>query len=382
LTIAIARTYLPGHRVVPAVATLSVTVAVGAGLGFPLTGVISELVNYHAAFWFVAAMSLGATIAVWRAVPPGARGRQEPLDVPGAVLLGGGLLALLLAVGHGASWGWRSPAVLALCAGAATLLCAWVHVELRTARPLVELHLVANRAVLSANSAAFLMGAAMFGASSLINRLSQTPTSTGYGFGASVVVAGGLLLPLSAGSVVASRAARAVAARLGMRVVLPFGAFVVALTEVALAVEHNHLWKLALAMGWLGVGVGCTFAAMPALIVASVPTGETGSAASLNQVLRVIGGSIGSAASAAILAAHTPKNMTFPTSESFSVAFALAGATSLAAGLLAIVLMPSRRGAARRAPASLRVLMAEEAISAGAGPIIAPGEPGAQQQTN
>ena len=38
-----------------------------------------------------------------------------------------------------------------------------------------------------------------------------------------------------------------------------------------------------------GLGVGCTFAALPGLIVAAVPPAETGSAMSFSQVLRYVG---------------------------------------------------------------------------------------------
>ena len=42
-------------------------------------------------------------------------------------------------------------------------------------------------------------------------------------------------------------------------------------------------------MAVAGLGVGTVFAALPGLIVSAVPAGETGSAMSLNQVLRYVG---------------------------------------------------------------------------------------------
>jgi len=53
-----------------------------------------------------------------------------------------------------------------------------------------------------------------------------------------------------------------------------------------------------------GVGAGCTFAAMPLLIVAVVRRDQTGSAIAVNQVLRVIGFAVGSALSASLLDVH------------------------------------------------------------------------------
>jgi len=58
-------------------------------------------------------------------------------------------------------------------------------------------------------------------------------------------------------------------------------------------------------MGVLGVGLGATYAAIPGLIVQSVPANETGSAMGFYQVVRYAGFSLGSAATASVLASHT-----------------------------------------------------------------------------
>ena len=66
VTMAIARSELPASRVGGAVGTLSVTAAVGAGLGYPLTGLISQLLGFRAAFWFGAiAVSMALILAGW-----------------------------------------------------------------------------------------------------------------------------------------------------------------------------------------------------------------------------------------------------------------------------------------------------------------------------
>ena len=58
-------------------------------------------------------------------------------------------------------------------------------------------------------------------------------------------------------------------------------------------------------MAVAGLGVGAAFAAFPALIISAVPPHETGSAMSLNQVLRYVGFAVGSALTATVLAAAT-----------------------------------------------------------------------------
>jgi MFS family permease len=229
-------------------------------------------------------------------------------------------------------------------AGAAVLLLAWwwVH-ELRVAHPLVDLRLVKDRTVLTADVTGLLAGLGMYVMMSMVIRYVQTPPGTGYGFGSSVVVAGLVLLPFSLLSVTASRLAPAVGHRFGQRAVLPLGCVVFLVAEVLFVLDRGALWQLFVVMGLAGLGVGCTFAALPGLIVSSVPPHETGSAMSFNQVLRYIGYSTGSALSATVLEAHTPAGSPYPTDRGYTVAALIGIAVLVVAAVLSAVL-PARAG--------------------------------------
>jgi MFS family permease len=100
----------------------------------------------------------------------------------------------------------------------------------------------------------------------------------------------------------------------------------------------------------LGAGVGATFAAMPALIISGVPQEETGSATSFNQVLRSVGGAIGSALSGGILAAYTASGRPFPSEDGYTVSFVVSAAGCLAVAV-AITLVARRLHVRARAPA-------------------------------
>ncbi len=341
LTIAAARGALPPDKLRSAVAALSVSTAAGAGLGFPVSGLIGEALGYRAAFWFAALVAAVAVALVAAVVPRAAAGSSRPLDVPGALWLGAALLCLLLAVSQGRAWGWVSPPVLALLAAAPAFGTVWVRRELRVPHPLVDLRLLAIRPVLAADAAAVLLGTGLYALFSLVNRYVQTPPEVGYGFGASLVVTGLTLTPLSLGSVVSSRVAARLAPRVGAGRVLAFGALVVAADMAFLAVARGELWQIFAATAVAGVGVGATFATMPALIVRSVPAAETGSAASMNQVLIVVGGAIGSAASIAVLGVFTPPGQIFPPEAGYTVAFATGAAVCVLAAVVSVVLMGS-----------------------------------------
>lgn len=380
LAIALVREHTGGERQRSGIATLSITVAVGAGLGFPVTGLIAQVLDFHAAFWFGAIFAAGSTLSVWLAVPrTTGPGKPVSLDVPGALLLALGLTALLLGISQGESLGWSSATVVLLFAAAIALLGTWVRVELRTPEPLVDLRLVSQRAILGANVAALLLAMGMYIAMSLVNRLMQTPEAAGYGFGATLVTTGLMLLPLSIGSLVSQPITRRVIARYGIRVVLPVGALIVAATLLWLAVAHDRLFDVAIATALLGVGVGCSFAAMPALIVASVPPERTGSATSLNQVLRSVGGSLGSAVGVAVLAAHHPAGLPFPQESGYTAAFLGGAVVCVATAALAILLAPRAAGARAStvvplAREEIELLEEEAAVGAGIGPSVFDGE--------
>jgi MFS family permease len=374
LAIALARELLDGEQQRRAIATLSITVAVGAGLGFPVTGLIAQHSDFRGAFWFAAAFATAALVLVHRILPPSTvEGSDVHLDLLGAGLLGTGLASLLLAISKASSWGWSQPSTLGLAVFATAVLGVWAVVELRTEHALVDLRLAANRAVLGANLTAVLVGAGMYLGLALVNRLVQTPTSMGYGFGASLVVTGLVLLPLSAGSLVSQPLARALATRFGMRIVLPTGCLVVGAAMAYSAVAHDHLGQLVVLTALLGVGVGTTFAAMPALIVAAVPDERTGSAMSLNQVLRSVGGAVGSALAATVLAAHTPGGERFPAEVAFRSAFGLGAAVCVAGMVVSLAVLP-RGLAAGAASSRVALLMEESAAGAGVGPATFDGE--------
>ncbi|MCU1692084.1 MAG: transporter [Frankiales bacterium] len=345
LAMGTARDALQGERSRSTVAILSVTTVAGVGLGYPLTGVLAEASSFRLAFWAGAAVSAAALVCAALVLPSSRHRPSSPLDVLGAVLLGLGVAGLLLALSELSSW----PALrLALLAGVSTLLVVgFVLRQLRIAHPLVDLRLARDRTVLTAHVTGLLAGLGMYVLTSMVIRYVQTPAAAGYGFGSSVVVAGLLLLPMSVMSVVASRVLPAVGRRVGPRVLLPLGCLVFAASEGMFALARGSLWEVFVVMGLAGLGVGGTFAALPALIVGVVPAGETGSALSVNQVLRYIGCSAGSALSATVLDAHTPAGSPLPTDAGYTTAALIGVGLLVGAAVLTAVLPPRTTRPAR-----------------------------------
>src|SRR5699024_9840588 len=114
ITIALARRHLTYTESQPTISTLSVTVSVGMGLGYPLTGILAATFDLRAAFAFAALFVATAAFGVWRFIPagPDPLAPRTPFDIGGALLLGGGLAALLLWISEGQTWGWGSATAL------------------------------------------------------------------------------------------------------------------------------------------------------------------------------------------------------------------------------------------------------------------------------
>jgi predicted MFS family arabinose efflux permease len=343
LAMATARDALTVERSRSTIALLSITTVIGVGLGYPITGLITTVFGFRSAFWFGAGVTAVALVLSWRAIPA-SPGRGHRLDVLGGLLLGGGLAALVLGLSEASTWGWASWRLLVAAVLAVVLLALWVVQQLRTEHPLIELSLLRNRTVLTADVTGLLGGVGMYLLISLVIRYVQTPERAGYGFGASVVVAGLVLLPFSVASVTASRVAPLIARRTSPDLVLPAGCVIFVAATLMFVLARGQLWEVFVVMAVAGLGVGCTFAALPGLIVRSVPPEETGSAMSFNQVLRYVGYAVGSALSATILAAHTPAGRALPLAGGYDAVAAL-GCGVLAVAAVVSFLLP-RRGVA------------------------------------
>ncbi|MGY1604849.1 MFS transporter [Geodermatophilus sp. SYSU D00815] len=339
LVIATARDVLAGERARSAAAALSLTTAAGLGLGYPLTGLIAELGGVHAAFWFGAAFTAVALAVATVVFPPSPPRDAPPLDVVGALLLGAGLAGALLVLSEGEAQGWGSPWLLVLAAVAVVALAAWVVWELRRPAPLVDLRLARGRTAAVAHVAALLVGVANYLMITGVTFLAQTPVSSGYGFGASVVLSGLVLLPFSAGSMLGGRVARGLAERGRGALVLPCSAVVIAVAAALFATVRGQLWELFALMGVCGTGVGGAFSAFPGLITRAVPAGETGSAMSLNQVLRYVGFATGSALTATLLEVATPEGGDIPASSGYTAVGLLGCAVALVTAVLTTALL-------------------------------------------
>ena len=334
LSFGIIRDTFPPERVPGAISLISSVFGVGAGIGLPLSGVIVDHTHPSVVFW-ISLVAVPAAVGAHLVVPRTGTVNGMRIDWTGALLLSGALALLLLGVTQAPQLGWGSPGNVGLLAGGAALLVAWVWVEQRVEQPLIQLAVLAHRAVLATNVTGLLTGLAMFSGFLLIPQIAQAPESTAYGLGASVTLAGLLLAPSAVGQLVAGPFAGRLGVRIGFRATLVIGSLLNVAAFGLLAALHDRWWHLVLGGLLLGAGVAFAFASMANLIVAAVEQHEVGIATGINTVTRTIGGAFGSAVSTAVLAS-TAAASGLPSDGGYRTAFGLAAGMALLAAASAL----------------------------------------------
>ena len=108
-------------------------------------------------------------------------------------------------------------------AATVVLLALWVVSENRSASPLVDMKMMRIPAVWSTNLAALLFGFGMFAMFIVLPQFTETPTSVGYGFGASVTQSGLYLLPFAVAMVIVAPMTGRLSALVGSKMVLVAG---------------------------------------------------------------------------------------------------------------------------------------------------------------
>lgn len=321
LGMAILRDELPNQRLGSAIALLSGTVGVGAALGLPLGALIAEQFEWRMLFWMATAIGILSFILVAAAVPPSQIRTGGRVDVLGTVGLTVGLVAILLAISWGNEWGWLSPPTPFLIVGGVVVLLAWGWFELRVHDPLVDLRVSARGPVLITNLAGITMGFSLFGTSIVFPQFLALPVVDG-GAGLTLLQAGFVMMPAGVAMLAMAPIAGRIQLDAGPKPLLIMGAVTIALAYGLGVLLELQLWSVLLINLVIGMGIGLGFAAMPALIMQSVPATETGAANGLNSLTRSLGSSTAAAVLAAVLAASATQigGSPIPSTDGFRVA--------------------------------------------------------------
>jgi len=321
---------------------------VGGATGGLAGGVLVGLLSWRWIFLVnvpVVVVTAVLTVAVVR--ESRAEGRPG-LDVAGAVLVTGGLVALVYGVVSSETASWTSLPVLGGLVAAAVLLVAFVVVQRRVRDPLVPLSVFRIRSVTTANAVILLVSSAMFSMWFFVSLHMQGV------LGFDALTAGLAFLPQSGSVVIGSQISSRLLPRVGARALLVGGA---ALTAAGFAwfalLTPTTSWVAGILGPGIAVslGMGLVFPAVTTAATTGVDGGLAGLVSGLVTTSRQIGGAVGlsvlstlavaQAATVGATGAPDAVAATAGTTAAFTVAAVVVG---LAALVALLVPAPRRAG--------------------------------------
>jgi MFS family permease len=314
----------------------------GAAVGVLLGGILTNWISWRAIFFINAPIGVVVAIGALRSVAAdGARPRWSGLDLRGAVLATSSLAALLEALAGAHDAGWVSIRTLGLGAAALLGLGGFALLERHTARPLLRIERLADRAIAGGWAAMLLASAVLIGSFLLTSVylqevLGASPLETGLGFLPIAVAAG-------AGAHLGSQLVR----RVGVRTVMA-AAFALAGVGTFLLSRiggmGNYPGDILPGMLITGFGLGVALVSATVAVLTAAGEDDAGMLSGLTSTGHEIGGALGLAtlttiAAQAIGTSAAPGRVALAAGlgHAFLAAAVLAG-TGL---LLALVLLPA-----------------------------------------
>jgi MFS family permease len=301
-----------------ALAAWSASGAAAGALGLLVGGVLTEALGWRAVFWINVPVGIVLIVAVRLVVPGAVRDRdRQPLDLAGAALLTGAVMALIVGASAvenpaGRMAGGALVAV-GLAAGA-----AFVVQQRRVSAPLVPRAAFASATLRTGTVVSFVNTATTSSAAVLATLVMQQE------LGVSAVGAGLALLPLSSGVIAGSALTKPLGARLTTRRLAAVGLAAISAGNLLLVLTYGSVAGIVAGVCVAGIGLGVASVAGTA-IGTDVPDNLSGTASGVLNTGAQLGTAIGVAALLLLAAAIAGSGAAV----AWAAAAALAGLTAM-----------------------------------------------------
>ncbi|AGT10806.1 MFS transporter [Paracoccus aminophilus] len=279
----------------------------GAALGPVVGGVLLEFFWWGSVFLINVPVVLVAIAAAWTLIPHRPGESKRPWDLIASVQIMVGLVGVVYAIKEIAK---REPSLqallIALVIGLGGL-ALFVRRQARSAHPLIDFSLFANRRFSAGVMAALTASAALIGFELVFSQRLQLVQ------GYSPLEVGLLLLPIPLASFIAGPATGLVLPRLGAERLVSGGLLMSGLALVVYLLSEGIspvIWLAALAV--MGFGVGASMTAASSAIMLSAPADRAGMAASVEEVSYELGGALGVAILGSLMSALYTTGLKIP----------------------------------------------------------------------
>ena len=277
----------------------------GGALGLLLGGILTSYVSWRWIFFIN--VPIAALILF---LAPRALNESETtsghLDVPGAVTVTGGMLALVYGLSNASSHSWTSTSTIGFLAAAVVLLVAFGFIERRSREPLMPLSIFKNRNRAGTYGMMLCIGIALFSMFYFLTQFLQnvqgwSAVKTGVGF-----------LPMTLGIIVAAILTSRFIGRVGIRIPLIAGpaAAVLGMLWISRITPTSHYLSVVGPLVLIALGMGFAFVPLTLTAVSRVTPDEAGLASALLNTMQQVGCALGLAVLATIAIDATKSKLT------------------------------------------------------------------------
>ena len=316
--------------------------ALGGTFGTVISGALTN-VDWRWIFYINIPVVLFALLIAPRVLPESRMDRAgHRIDVPGALLVTGGLVGVVYGLLQGASHPWGSWHVLVPLLGGAVLLAAAVAWETRAAEPLIPLRFFTNRTRVTSNVLSLGLMAAFLGYVFLLTLFMQQV------LGYSPLRTGVLYLPLGIGIGAGLGLSTALMPRMGVKTMLAIGflgSAVGLLLASGISVSSSYATGILPGLSVFGVFTGICYPGLINGALHQVTGQDSGLASGVQTAMQQIGSALGLATLVTLALRYAGDRIRqgVPPAAALTHGYALSfrvGAIVLAvAGLLVLVLM-------------------------------------------
>ncbi|MEU6120838.1 MFS transporter [Streptomyces sp. NPDC047123] len=328
----------------------------GSAVGLIVGGLLTEYLSWRWSLYVNVPIALVALLGAPAFLRDRSDRRSGRLDVPGALLACGGLVALVYGLSEAESRGWTSPPVLTPLTVGVILFAVFVWWQSHAASPLLPPRIVKDRIRAGSLATMALATTGMFGVFLFLTYylqdvLGYPPVRTGLAF-----------VPISAGIVIgATQIAARLLPRTAPRTLMSSGMVLAAIGMAllgGLTVRAQYVPHVLPALLLVGLGMGLTFMPIYATATAGVRTRDIGVASALVNTVQQLGASLGTVllntvatgATSRFLHAHPPAAARGDAALHDAVVHGFSVAYRCAAGVLLLAALVAGLTAGRRTP--------------------------------
>jgi EmrB/QacA subfamily drug resistance transporter len=298
-------TYREGHERNVALSVWGAVASGGAAAGVLFGGIITQYLNWRWNFFVNVPVGIAVIVTALRILDRHeSEAEHNSLDLPGAVLVTGGLMALVYALVEAPTYGWTSNQPLTFFGISLAALILFVVNEARAAHPLMPLRIFRIRNLVGADTMMLLQASGLFSIFFFTTLYMQevlgyTPVKTGLSF---------LVVPVAI-ALAATNVPRLVQ-KIGYKPILMVAPLIVSggLFWVSHIPVNGTFWgNVAPGLLLLGFGMGATFVSVSIAATSGVPKHEAGLASGLLNTSQQIGGAVGLAVLTGVAASSTKR---------------------------------------------------------------------------